>query len=63
MKNMKWKKLFICKTNKASRGGGRKSPKEPAHIGFSSYSGSVSGLGQHKYGMCESIKKKPLISK
>lgn len=45
VKNMKWKKLFICETNKASRGGGRKSPKEPAHISFSSYSGSVSGLG------------------
>lgn len=55
MKNVKWEKLFICETNKASRGGGWKSPKEPAHI--SACSGSVGGPGRNEHGALGNIKK------
>lgn len=42
------KVVYLQDKQGEQRGGGRKSPKEPAPVSLSSYSGSVSGPGQLK---------------
>lgn len=57
MKNVNWEKLFICETNKACRGGGRKSPREPASHKVQLLPRFCQRAGAEKYGAFKNIKK------